>query len=143
MVPGLIVICVPPLPLTLAPVTSIVSIVLSSDVFLIVILPLSASTASLKFRTIFALTAIPVALSAGVEDDRVGAVVSPLTITRSQVLSLLASLNVQSNTPFEAVTVPVVPAAIRAEVKFVNTPVYVFSANVDAVSMLKVVVPVK
>ena len=105
-------------------------------------MPLSASTASLKVKTIFAFTATLVALSAGVDDERVGSVVSPLTITRSQVLSLLASLKVQSNTPFEAVTVPVVPAAIRAEVKFVNTPVYVFSANVDVVSMLKVVVPV-
>ena len=50
---GLIVIAVEPLPLTLAPVTSIVSIVLSSDVFFIVIFPLSASTASLKVKTIF------------------------------------------------------------------------------------------
>ena len=84
MVPGLIVICVPPLPLTFAPVTSIVSIVLLSEVFLIVILPLSASTASSKFRTMFAFTATLVALSAGVEDERVGAVVSLEVITRSQ-----------------------------------------------------------
>ena len=55
-----------------APVTSIVSIVELSDVFLIVILPLSASTFSLKFNTMFAVTLIPVALSAGVEDDKVG-----------------------------------------------------------------------
>ena len=89
------VICVPPLPLTLAPVTSIVSMVLSSDVFLIVILPLSASTSSLKFKTIFALTATLVALSAGVEDERVGAVVSFDVTTRSQWVSLLASLIVQ------------------------------------------------
>ena len=71
---GLIVISVEPLPLTLAPVTSIVSMVLSSEVFLIVIFPLSASTASLKVRTIFAFIATSVALSDGLEDDRVGAV---------------------------------------------------------------------
>ena len=56
----------------MAPVTSIVSIVESSDVFLIVILPLSASTFSLKFNTMFEVTLTPVALSAGVEDDKVG-----------------------------------------------------------------------
>ena len=83
------VICVPPLPLTFAPVTSIVSIVLLSEVFLITILPLSASTASLKFKTIFALTAMPVALSAGVEDERVGADVSLDVTIKSQSLSLL------------------------------------------------------
>jgi len=60
---GLIVIAVEPLPLTLAPVTSIVSIVLSSEVFLIVIFPLSASTASLKVKTIFVFIATSVALS--------------------------------------------------------------------------------
>ena len=43
--------------------------VLSSEVFLIVIFPLSASTASLKVKTIFAFVATPVALSDGLEDD--------------------------------------------------------------------------
>ena len=45
---------------------------LSSYVFLIVILPLSASTASLKFKTILASNATAVALSVGVDELRVG-----------------------------------------------------------------------
>ena len=49
---------------------------LLSDVFFIVIFPLSTSTFSSKLRTIFASTAILVALSAGVDESRVGAVVS-------------------------------------------------------------------
>ena len=53
-----------------------VSTVESSDDFLSVMLPLSTSTASLKVRTILASTATPVAPSAGVEEDRVGFVVS-------------------------------------------------------------------
>ena len=52
--------------------TSIVSNVLSSDFFLIVIFPVSTSTLSLKFRTIFESTATSVALLAGVDDDNVG-----------------------------------------------------------------------
>ena len=87
---------VPPLPLTLAPVTSIVSIVLSSEVFLIVILPLSTSTASLNVSTILAFTATPVALSVGSEDDSVGAVVSFEVTIKSQLLFPSLSLNVQS-----------------------------------------------
>ena len=55
-----------PEPDTVFPVTSIVSTVLSSLVFFIVIFPLSTSTFSLKFSTMFALTAIPVAWWAGV-----------------------------------------------------------------------------
>ena len=43
---------------------------------MIVTFPDVALTLSLKVRTIFALTAIPVALSAGVEDERVGAILS-------------------------------------------------------------------
>ena len=50
-------------------------------------MPLSASTASLKLRTIFASTAIPVAPSAGVDDDKVGAVTSAVV-----KLSVVASL---------------------------------------------------
>ena len=69
-------ICDEPDPVTLLPVTSIVSTVESSDVFLIVIFPVSASTLSLKFRTIFASIATAVALSAGDDELRVGAVVS-------------------------------------------------------------------
>ena len=61
--------------------TSIVSIVELSDVFLIVIFPVSASTLSSKFKTIFAFTLTAVALSAGDEDDSVGAVVSVTSVT--------------------------------------------------------------
>ena len=61
-------ICDEPDPVTLLPVTSIVSTVESSDVFLIVIFPVSASTLSLKFRTMFESTATPVALLEGVEE---------------------------------------------------------------------------
>ena len=59
-------ICDEPDPVTLPPVTSIVSTVESSDVFLIVIFPVSASTLSAKFKTMFASIATPVALSEGV-----------------------------------------------------------------------------
>ena len=41
-----------------------------------VIFPLSTSTFSLKLRTIFESFAIPVALSAGDDEDKVGAVLS-------------------------------------------------------------------
>ena len=68
------VISVVPVPVTLEPVTSMVSTVELSDDFLIVILPLSTSTASLKVRTILAVLTIPVAPSAGAEEDRVGIV---------------------------------------------------------------------
>ena len=58
-------------------VTSIVSTTALPVVFLIVIVPpLSASTFSLKFRTIFESTATPVALLAGVDELKVGAVLS-------------------------------------------------------------------
>ena len=73
---GLMVISVVPVPVTKPLVTSMVSTVESSDDFLIVILPLSTSTASLKVRTILASTATPVAPSAGDDEDRVGLVVS-------------------------------------------------------------------
>ena len=72
------VIVVVPVPVTNEPVTSMLSTVELSEDFLIVILPLSTSTASLKVRTIFASTATPVALSDGVEEERVGASTSAL-----------------------------------------------------------------
>ena len=53
-----------------------------------IIFPLSASTASLKLRTIFASTAIPVASSAGVDDDKVGALTSAvvkLSVVASEI----------------------------------------------------------
>ena len=55
-----------------------VSTVELSDVFLMTILPLSRSTASLKVSTILASTATPVAPSAGVEEDSVGAITSAI-----------------------------------------------------------------
>ena len=66
------VIWVEPDPVTWPPVTSIVSTVLLSDVFFIVIFPLSASTFSLKFKTILADTETSVASSAGVDELKVG-----------------------------------------------------------------------
>ena len=78
MVAGFMVIWLEPEPVTLLPVTLIVSIVESSDVFFIVIFPVSASTLSLKFRTIFASMATAVALSAGVDELRVGLLLSPV-----------------------------------------------------------------
>ena len=69
---GLIVIWFVPVPVTLFPVTSIVSNVLSSLVFLIVIFPLSTSTASLKVKVIFAVADTAVSLSVGIDEERVG-----------------------------------------------------------------------
>ena len=65
---------VEPDPETFDPVTSIVSTIESSDDFLITIFPLSASTASLKVRTILSFTPTFDAPSAGEEEDRVGTV---------------------------------------------------------------------
>ena len=65
------VISVVPVPVTKPLVTSMVSTVESSEDFLIVMLPLSTSTASLKVSTILASTATPVTPSEGVEEDRV------------------------------------------------------------------------
>ena len=65
--------------------TSIVSIVELSDVFLIVIFPVSASTFSLKLRTMFALTPTVVALSSGVDELRVGLLVSPVVKLKAVV----------------------------------------------------------
>ena len=72
------VISVVPVPVTFEPVTSMVSTVELSDDFLIVILPLSTSTASLNVNTILASTATPVAPSVGTEEDRVGALTSAM-----------------------------------------------------------------
>ena len=65
-----------PFPLTWLLVTSIVSTVLLSEVFFIVILPLSVSTVSLKVRTMLASSSTSVASSAGVEDESVGLALS-------------------------------------------------------------------
>ena len=67
------VIWVVPVPVILESVTAMASIVESSDVFLMVTLPLSRSTAWSNVRTILASTATAVALSAGAEEERVGA----------------------------------------------------------------------
>ena len=51
-------------------------------------MPLSASTASLKLRTILASTAIPIAPSDGVDDDKVGALTSAvvkLSVVASEI----------------------------------------------------------
>ena len=71
---GLISITVVPVPVTLLVVISIVSNVLSSLVFLIVMFPLSTSTFSLKVKNIFAVLETLVALSVGLLEESVGAV---------------------------------------------------------------------
>ena len=65
---GVTVICEDPEPETWPLVTSIVSTVELSDVFFIVMFPVSASTFSLKLRTIVELSATLVALSAGTDE---------------------------------------------------------------------------
>ena len=59
-----------------------VSTVESSDDFLMVIFPLSASTASLKVSTILSFTPTPVAPSAGEEEDKVGSPISAVVKLR-------------------------------------------------------------
>ena len=87
---GLTVIVVVPVPVTKPPVTSIVSTVLSSDVFLMVILPVSTSTASSKVKTMFEPTVTPVASSVGVDDDKLGAVESSTAkVTEEDVYVML------------------------------------------------------
>ena len=81
------VICVVPVPVILESVTAMVSMVELSEVFLRVILPLSRSTTSLKFRTMFAKISTPVALSAGEEEDKVGFMVS--IVVKLSVVALL------------------------------------------------------
>ena len=61
-----------PVPVTLLPVTSIVSTVELSDVFLRVIFPVSTSTFSSKFKTIFESRATSVALSEGLDELKIG-----------------------------------------------------------------------
>ena len=70
------------------PLTSMVSTVLLSEVFFIVIFPLSASTFSLKFNTMFASTATSIALSEGLDDDNVGFVLSDV-VKLNVVVSLI------------------------------------------------------
>ena len=77
------------MPVTFEFVTSIVSKVLLSEVFLIVIFPVSTSTISLKFRTIFASSATSVALSAGVDDDNVGFWTSAAVVKLKAVVELI------------------------------------------------------
>ena len=67
-----------------------VSIVELSVVFLIVILPLSTSTASAKFRTILLSTATSVALSAGELLLKVGATMSAVVKDKEVVLLMPA-----------------------------------------------------
>ena len=68
------VIVVAPEPETFALVTSIISTVLLSDDFLIMILPVLTTTSSLKVRMMLALMSTPVAPSDGEDEDKVGAV---------------------------------------------------------------------
>ena len=82
-----------PVPVTKPLVTSMVSTVESSEVFLMIILPDSTSTASLKVSTILLSTATPIALSAGVDELSVGLVVSikpPSVIVQLSVAIILA-----------------------------------------------------
>ena len=67
-----------------------VSMVELSDDFLIVIFPDSLSTASEKLRTILLSTAIAVALSAGVELLKVGAITSAVVKERLVVSEMPA-----------------------------------------------------
>jgi hypothetical protein len=76
---GLIV-TVLPLIVIWALAIGIVVIVVLSELFLIRTFPVPALTDSLKFKTIFEDTATPVALSAGVLDERVGGVVSAAVV---------------------------------------------------------------
>ena len=64
--------------------------VLLSFVLLIVIFPLSASTASSNVKTILLFVATPVALSVGLEDDKVGLVLSTVVKLRAVVLDMPA-----------------------------------------------------
>ena len=84
------VICVVPVPVILESVTAMASIVELSEVFLMVILPLSTSTASLKLSTILASTATAVALSAGAEEDSVGLAISAVVKLSAVVLEMPA-----------------------------------------------------
>ena len=67
---------------------SIVSTVASSDVFLMMILPVSTSTASEKLRIILLSTATAVELSVGEELSKVGAIISAV-VKDSAVVSVM------------------------------------------------------
>ena len=71
-----------------------VSMVELSEVFLIVMLPLSRSTASLKVSTTLALSEIPVALSVGEEEERVGLATS--AVVKLALAALIALLEASS-----------------------------------------------
>ena len=88
---GLIVISVVPLPDSKAPVTSI-SIASPVDVFMISIFPLSASTTSLKVRTIFDDTLTLDASSDGEEDVKVGLLLSTVLKFNSVLLEIPSKL---------------------------------------------------
>ena len=66
--------------------TAIVATVALVEVLIIVILPLPTATASLKVNTILAVSEIPVALSAGTEEVRVGSTLS-IDVKLSAVLA--------------------------------------------------------
>ncbi len=78
---GLIV-TVLPLIVIWALAMGIVANVVLSELFLSRTFPVPTLTDSLKFKTMFDETATPVALSAGVLDERVGGVVSLFTVIR-------------------------------------------------------------
>ena len=85
------------MPVTNELVTSIVSITLSSDVFLMVILPLSASTFSLKLRTIVELRATSVVLS-GTEELNVGTALAVVKLNAVvELIPAYEPLSVSSN----------------------------------------------
>ena len=92
------------MPVTFELVTSIVSKVLSSEVFLIVIFPVSTSTISLKLRMMFAPSKTPVASSAGVDELKVG---KTLVVKLNAVVELIPA--------YEA------PAALSNAVASINT----------------------
>ena len=79
-----------PVPVTWPLVTSIVSIVISSEVFLTVMFPVWTVTLSLKFKIILASLATSVALSAGDDDDKVGSILSTVVKLRAVVLLIPA-----------------------------------------------------
>ena len=78
------------MPVILELVTAMASMVELSEVFLMVMLPLSRSTASLKFKTILASTATAVALSAGFDEDSVGSAISAVVKLSAVVLVMPA-----------------------------------------------------
>ena len=88
---GVIVIWDDPDPVTWLLVTLIVSTVALPVVFLIVIVPpLSASTFSLKLRTIVELSATPVASSSGTDEVNVGIVFTVVKLKASVSLGIPA-----------------------------------------------------